>query len=320
MTQRPGREPNTDIDSAAILYWFAVVTMRTSTTSAYYLEKYYKKRTGKLEPNNNFIYDQLFTRQESGKNYPKDEYRLWFASTFPETCRIRTTPLWKLLKKPDLSQVKLFELLDDFPFDITIHLILSNRRALQYFDKLSNLDSLAACLWMMSEFRTHFKFSPDKLYKKYLTTAFQILCRIAADEAFKNSAKTVFSYFHNGFVSPASTVDISSTINEVTFNTIVLNNKDILKAVNELNLLKNIEFAPPECIPIAQKKLTNEFLPEVLLAITSNKRTKMRKHPSIQRLRKNLHRWQKSYQLTENITHDVLNEQKILSNHINKYI
>lgn len=311
MRKSPGRPPHTPIERDSFKCWIDGVIEHSPVTNPNALEKFFLLETGKLKFAKDYEPTNRFYPPYNGQCPPKDEDIEWFANKYIGSDRLILSPLWRLLKSPWMDKTKLFDLIEDLPSGIVVHLGLRNQRTIRYYNSLSSIDSLAGCILLVCDARINIRTNNSSLHYRYLSLAFRLLCRVASQNAFNRVRENVFSSFEMGFLEQYMNFPSDNPFNHAAFHASIKRNQQILNLIDELSLLKTYKIAPSECLYIAENHISDSFLLTSQRFIESNKRSQLRNDPKIQRLTKALRRWEKKERpLAETVRESYENAEK----------
>jgi hypothetical protein len=320
MSDIPEPEQSTKdvVDILRVQTWFWAIATRLGVTTAYAVEKYYRTNSDPTYKNKKFEPSKRFKNYEKGLHVPHPGIVRWFdeQERFKGTRQYIDHPFWVLLKTPDINIDELYILLGKLPYHIYKHIFdfeldidgaeyqpnpdkllrkAGYLSALKEFDKYSNLDSLAATLGLICEAK-HFSTREFKLqHATAADTALRIFLRIATENQFICNSDNIFSLLRERFLTVSYDKTGIQNLEMVGNNLgeILLYNMFILGLINQLHLLKDIDDAPPACLYLSEKHLTQEVMNTISYYGESGEWSKIKKIPEVKNLSRSLRRWEK---------------------------
>lgn len=292
--KKRGHPPNSISLKLSIQLWYYELLERLGFTKAQDVEKYYV--THQDDYKGGFRNSNKFRLYEQGKYSPSLKIVSWFedrpSGKFRGTEKILYNPFWTLLDNPALSNEKLFDLLYKLPPDIAVRLTKPNR-ALTYFLKQSSLDALAGCLWLICQVRHDFSSPPFNQYYPAISTAFEVFFRLATKKTYLPIAEELFNCLKNNFLPIDKNDKFLHLMNKIDCNSGLNLNLTLLNIVNELSILKTFKEAPPSCLYLVHKKLTNSVIEKIMPLIKAGKWRQVQQNSDIKKLKYSLKRWEK---------------------------
>lgn len=313
MTQKRGRPPHGEIERLRIQSWFWDIAGKLELKTGCEVEKFYKTEVNRRTKKYKFVCSNQFNHYKDGINAP-DAVVNWFEKRCDSKgAKISYEhPFWELLKNPSMSLEKLHILLRSLPHDIYSHLLFDhyehNKRpylpkattrkagyssAIKYFDQLSTLDALTACLILVCEAKY---FSSDKYIYQYAESACistRIFLRLATEPRFISIAHILYPILVKDFFINPHSEELPSFSTEINVNTHIVFNLSVLTLINHLKILKHFKKPPPACLYLTEKHLTEETIEIIHKNRHLDKLSMIRKLPVIKNITRSLRRWEK---------------------------